>query len=118
MDDCIFCKVARKEIPASVVFENDDLLAFDDIAPQAPVHTLIIPKQHFDGLSSEVPEGLLGKLLRAVDEVARIKGIRESGYRVIVNTGAEAGQTVPHLHLHVMGGRRMLHGMVRFDDED
>ena len=117
MDECIFCKIGRGEIPAKVVYETDDLLAFDDIAPQAPVHTLIIPKAHYDGLSSSVPESLLGKLFCAVDTVAGIKGVRESGYRLIVNNGPDAKQSVQHLHLHVLGGRAMSEGMMRWPDE-
>lgn len=111
MNDCIFCKIGRGEIPAKVVWENDGLLAFDDIAPQAPVHTLVIPREHFSALDG-APEALLGRLMAAVPAVARIKGVAQSGYRTIINTGADAGQTVPHLHVHILGGCAMSEGMV------
>ena len=114
MDDCIFCKIASGEIPVKAVYENDDVIAFDDLSPQAPVHTLVIPKVHYLNLSDNVPSAVLGAVFSAVGEVARIKGVDESGYRVIVNNGRDAGQTVNHLHIHVMGGRHMSHGMVNF----
>ncbi len=116
MSECIFCMVAKGEIPSKMVFEDDELIAFDDIAPQGPVHTLIIPKQHYANMSDNVPEELLGKLFAAVSRVAQLKGIEESGYRVIVNSGADASQTVHHLHIHVIGGKPMSHGMVNFSD--
>lgn len=103
-------------MPAKVVFENDHVIAFDDIMPQAPVHTLVVPKQHFASLSDEVPEPVLGALLASVTEVAREKGVEKSGYRVIVNNGQDAAQSVGHLHLHILGGGKMSHGMVRFDE--
>lgn len=116
MDQCVFCMIVSGEIPAKVVYQDDDILAFDDITPQGPVHTLLIPKHHYDGLSDDVPEELLGKIFAAVDKVAAMKGVRESGYRVVVNNGKHASQTVKHLHVHVIGGKQMSHGMVRFDD--
>jgi len=116
VSDCIFCMVAKGEIPSKVVYEDDAVLAFDDIAPQGPIHTLIIPKQHYDHLGDDVPQELLGQLLSATAEVARIKGIDASGYRVIVNSGPDAAQTVHHLHVHVIGGKPMSHGMVSFAD--
>jgi len=112
--DCIFCRIARGELPARIVFENNDVIAFDDVSPQAPVHTLVIPKSHYVNLEDDVPTSLLGELFAAARDVARIKGVAESGYRVIVNNGPDAGQTVQHLHIHVMGGRHMSHGMVVF----
>lgn len=115
--DCIFCKIASGEIPCRKVYEDDAVLAFDDITPQAPVHVLIIPKRHFDHLSDDVPADVLARLFAAVPEVARIKCVDGPGYRVIVNTGDDANQTVRHLHVHVMGGRKMSHGMVVFGDE-
>ncbi len=89
-------------------------IAFDDISPQAPVHTLVIPRCHYANLGDGVPAETLSALMSAVPLVARAKGIDESGYRVIVNNGRDANQTVPHLHIHVMGGRAMQHGMVTF----
>ena len=117
MDDCIFCKIASGEIPSTPVYENDDVMAFDDLSPQAPVHTLVIPKAHYRNLSDDVPADVLAALFSAVAEVARIKGIAESGYRVIVNNGPDANQTVQHLHVHILGGHSMSHGMVAFAQE-
>lgn len=114
MSECIFCKLAAGELPASVVYETDEVLAFDDVQPQAPVHVLIVPKAHYEHLGSGVPDGVLAALLAAVPRVAEAKRIDESGYRVIINTGADAAQTVKHLHVHVLGGAPMAHGMVRF----
>jgi len=117
MDDCIFCKIANGEIPSKAVYENDDVIAFDDLSPQAPVHTLVIPKAHYRNLSDDVPANVLAAVFSAVGEVARIKGIDGSGYRVIVNNGPDANQTVQHLHVHILGGRPMSHGMVAFAEE-
>lgn len=109
MSDCLFCRIAEKKIPAKVVFEDDQTLAFDDIHPQAPVHTLIIPKKHVAAIQecSEQDQVLLGRLLLTCSKVAKMKGLAESGYRVVVNTGRDGGQTVFHLHFHVAGGRPM-----------
>ncbi|MDO9556221.1 MAG: histidine triad nucleotide-binding protein [Coriobacteriia bacterium] len=114
MSECIFCMVANREIPSKVVFEDEMVLAFDDIAPQGPVHTLIIPKDHYADLGDGVPTELFGRLMDTVVRVAEIKGIDTSGYRVIINSGRDASQTVNHLHVHVIGGRQMSHGMVNF----
>jgi len=116
VERCIFCMIARGELEARKVLENDDVIAFDDIAPQAPVHTLIIPKVHYQSMESNLPLGSLAALFTAAREVARIKDIADSGYRVIVNNGRDANQTVQHLHVHVMGGKHMSHGMVNFED--
>ncbi|MDI6901458.1 MAG: histidine triad nucleotide-binding protein [Anaerosomatales bacterium] len=116
MAECIFCMVASGEIPANVVYEDDMVVAFDDIAPQGPVHTLIIPRTHYAHLGDDVPDELLGRLLAVVPKVAESKGIAGSGYRVIINTGKDASQTVHHLHVHVIGGKPMSHGMVNFAD--
>ncbi|MCR4396640.1 MAG: histidine triad nucleotide-binding protein [Candidatus Saccharicenans sp.] len=109
MSDCIFCKIIRKEIPAAIVYEDDEILAFDDIRPQAPVHTLIIPKAHLPGLKEAEKEqaGLLGRILLQAGEIARLKGIDRSGFRVVVNSGPDSGQEVFHLHFHLLGGRRL-----------
>lgn len=114
MEDCIFCKVARGEIPAAFVYEDDLVVAFDDISPQAPVHTLVIPRKHYRDFGDSVPAETLAALFGAVPKVAQAKGIVETGYRVIVNNGADANQTVKHLHVHVLGGQAMSHGMVSF----
>lgn len=118
MSDCIFCMVANGDIPAKVVLDDGDILAFDDIAPQGPVHTLIIPKQHFANMGDDVPAEVMEAIFSAVPRVAAMKGVADSGYRVIVNNGRDAAQTVGHLHVHVIGGAPMAHGMVRFEDGD
>lgn len=109
MSDCIFCKIIRKEIPAAIVYEDEEVLAFDDIRPQAPVHTLIIPRKHLASLKDTGSEeaGLLGRILIRAAEIARLKGIDHSGYRVVVNTGPDSGQEVFHIHFHLLGGRRL-----------
>lgn len=114
MDECVFCKIARGEMATQVIYEDADVFAFDDLSPQAPVHALVIPRQHYESLADDVPPEMLGAVFSAVREVARIKGISQSGFRVIVNSGHDANQTVPHLHVHVMGGKLMSHGMVNF----
>jgi len=112
VDDCIFCMIANGQIESRTVYEDDVVVAFDDLTPQAPVHTLIIPKAHYVNLNDDVPPDVLVALLRAVPKVAALKGVAESGYRVIVNSGPDSAQTVQHLHVHVLGGGRMAHGMV------
>lgn len=104
MSDCIFCKIANHEIPSTVVYEDDVVIAFDDLNPQAPVHTLVVPKAHYENIIDGVPAETLAAMANAVAEVARAKGL-DQGFRVITNTGAAAGQTVMHLHWHVLGGR-------------
>ena len=109
MSDCLFCKIGSGQIPAKVVLQDDEVLAFDDINPQAPVHVLVIPKRHVVALNEAGAgdQALLGRLLEAATLVARKKGIADAGYRVVANTGRDGGQTVLHLHLHVLGGRPM-----------
>jgi histidine triad (HIT) family protein len=109
MEGCVFCRVVEGRTPARVLFADDDVIAFHDIAPGAPVHVLVIPRHHIASLATAGPDDrdILSKLLLAAAEVARRTGIAERGYRVVTNTGAEAGQSVPHLHLHVLGGRPM-----------
>lgn len=109
MSDCLFCRVVAKTIPAKVVHEDDHTLAFDDIHPQAPVHTLVIPKRHVASIQDlgEVDQTLLAKLLLSCTKVANDKGLADSGFRLVANTGRQGGQTVFHLHFHVLGGRYM-----------
>jgi histidine triad (HIT) family protein len=104
-DSCIFCRIARGEIPARKVYEDDEMIAFHDIQPVAKVHFLVVPKRHIDSLLAAVPDdaALLGRLLARVPQLAREQGL-ESGFRTVINTGAQGGQTVFHLHLHVFGG--------------
>lgn len=107
MSACLFCRIVAKEIPAAIVAESNLCLAFRDIAPQAPVHVLIIPKQHYASLN-ELPDGaVMGAMAEMAKKVAEELGIAESGYRTVVNTGSDGGQTVHHLHMHVLGGRQM-----------
>lgn len=109
MSDCLFCKMASGEIQPDVVYENDAVLAFRDINPQAPTHVLVIPRRHISTLNdlTEADAELVGKLFLAAKEVARIDGIADAGYRTVMNCNAQAGQTVFHIHLHVLGGRAM-----------
>ena len=107
--NCIFCKIAARQIAGDVVFEDDELLAFNDISPQAPVHVLIIPKRHFATVNelAEGDAGLLGRIVLRAKAIAAERGVDASGYRLVFNCNAAGGQTVYHLHLHVLGGRQM-----------
>jgi len=107
MTGCLFCKVASGEIPATVVKRADGLLAFQDINPQAPTHLLVIPTTHIASLKDATDDSLLGRMLGFARDLAREVGIAERGYRIVVNTNADGGQTVFHLHLHLLGGRAM-----------
>jgi histidine triad (HIT) family protein len=109
MSDCIFCKIANKEIPANVVYEDDKILAFHDLSPVAPQHVLIIPKVHIESMNdlSEESATVVGHIFTKVKDVAKQLGISDSGYRVVSNCGGEGGQTVGHLHFHLAGGRQM-----------
>ncbi len=109
MANCIFCKIIQKELPARIVHEDDLCLAFEDINPKAPTHTLIIPKRHIESIDTlkDSDTAELGHLFLVARDLARQKGIHRSGYRTVINTGAHAGQSVFHVHLHLMGGRAM-----------
>ncbi|OEU50505.1 MAG: histidine triad nucleotide-binding protein [Desulfobulbaceae bacterium S3730MH12] len=106
MTDCLFCKIAAGEIPAEKLYEDDEVLAFRDIAPQAPVHFLVIPKKHIVDPSdvSEEDEKLIGKLMRIGSQIAAENGVGD-GFRIIYNNGAKAGQAVFHIHMHILGGK-------------
>jgi histidine triad (HIT) family protein len=108
-DNCIFCKIAAGEIPANKVLDEPDLVAFHDLHPAAPTHVLVIPREHIANLPAAAPthEALLGRLLLAASRVAAAAGIAEGGFRVVVNAGPHAGQSVDHLHVHVLGGRSL-----------
>jgi histidine triad (HIT) family protein len=106
-DDCLFCKIVRKEIPATIVFENEHVVAFRDIAPKAPTHVLVVTREHLESLNDAESAPMLGELLLAAATIARAEGISESGYRSVINSGPDAGQSVAHVHLHVLGGRKM-----------
>ena len=106
-DACLFCRIARKEIPATLVAETAECVAFRDINPQAPVHILVIPREHLPSASAVTDPMIVGKMTQLAAELARREGIAEPGYRLVMNTNADAGQTVFHLHMHLLGGRRM-----------
>lgn len=109
MDDCIFCKIAAGDVSASIVKQDDLVVAFEDINPQAPTHIQIIPRKHISSVlemdSAQVE--ILARMVETANEIARERGLDERGFRLVFNCGPEAGQTVPHLHLHLLGGRAM-----------
>lgn len=109
MDECIFCKIINKEIPSKIVYEDKDILAFKDINPQAPTHILLIPREHFASLNAipKKKKEILSSLLLKARQIAEEKGIAQSGYRIVLNTERDSGQEVFHIHLHLLGGRRM-----------
>ena len=108
MTDCLFCRIVNKEIPSRLVYEDEKVLAFEDIKPQAPAHILIIPKKHLASLkeADENDQNLLGYLLLTARKIAQDKGLAESGFRLVINSGPDSGQEVNHLHVHLLGGRR------------
>lgn len=105
-ENCIFCKIAKGEIPTNKVYEDENVIAFEDMEPLMPTHTLIIPKDHYSDISDNVPEETLGKLFATVKKIADMKGLT-NGYRLLINTGEDASQSVKHLHVHVLGGGLM-----------
>ena len=109
MKDCLFCKIAKKEIPSDIVYEDRDFIAFRDINPIAPIHLLIVPKKHISSVNALKPEDkeLVGKLFLVAKEIAKEQGISEKGYRLIFNVGKEGGQAIEHLHLHLLGGKTL-----------
>lgn len=109
MSDCIFCKIVHREIPSEFVYEDDEVIAFKDIQPLAPIHLLIIPKHHLRNLNDVTPEHekLMGHLFSVIRQLAEKLGIAESGYRVVTNTGTDGGQVVGHLHFHLLGGQAL-----------
>lgn len=106
MQDCIFCKIANHEIPTEPVFENDRVIAFNDLNPQAPVHILVIPKKHISSLKEVDDFEIMNDLFSAIDMIVKQKNIKD--FRTVINTGSEAGQTVFHLHIHILAGRPLL----------
>ena len=107
--NCIFCKIAAGEMEASIVHQDDRIVAFEDTNPQAPHHVLLIPREHMDSLNdvAKGDEGLIGHLIRIAAQIADQRGFGESGYRTVINTGPEAGQSVEHVHVHLLGGRSL-----------
>jgi histidine triad (HIT) family protein len=106
-DDCLFCRIVRGEIPAKIIAQNETCIAFRDVGPQAPVHVLVIPREHVRSLNELSSTALLAEMMELVRVVVRDEGIADSGYRVVFNTNSDGGQTVFHLHAHVLGGRHM-----------
>lgn len=109
MEDCLFCKIIKGEIPANKVYENDEVLAFYDIEPEAPIHILVIPKKHITSLAhiEKEDEALIGRIYGVINEIAEEKGFKQDGYRVRVNCGKNGGQTVMHLHFHILAGKAL-----------
>ncbi len=108
MEDCLFCKIIKGEIPSTKVYEDEDILAFNDINPAAPIHILVIPKKHIESLANmqKEDEAVVGKIYGVINKIAEEKGFKDNGYRVIVNCGKDAGQEVMHLHFHVLAGAK------------
>jgi len=113
-ENCIFCKIGAGEIPVQAIYEDDLCIAFPDMEPLMPVHTLIIPREHYSDIADDVPEELLGHLFKVVQKVSDIQGIHEGGFRLLINTGDDASQSVRHFHIHMLGG----HKMPRPNDQD
>jgi histidine triad (HIT) family protein len=109
IDTCVFCKLAKGQLRADIIYEDEAVLAFKDIHPQAPVHVLVIPREHITALweVDETHTQVLGRLLLAANDIADRMGVQQTGYRIVINTGPEAGQTVDHVHVHVLGGRKL-----------
>lgn len=108
MEDCLFCKIVARKIPAEVVFESEDVLGFKDVRPQAPTHDIFVPKRHVsDVRAADGGKPVMDPLVAAANRVARERGVSETGYRLVVNCGADAGQSVDHLHLHLLAGRHL-----------
>jgi len=108
-EDCLFCKIIAGDIPSNKVYSDDDVYAFHDINPAAPTHILVIPKKHLSAVNaaSDADETLIGRLVLAANRIAEQEGLTEEGFRYVINTGEKGGQTVHHLHLHILGGRQM-----------
>lgn len=105
-NDCLFCRIVKKEIPATIVAENAHCVAFRDINPQAPTHVLVIPRQHVASMNEAKDATMIGQMHMLATQIARSEGLVDRGYRTVINTNADAGQTVFHIHLHLLGGRR------------
>lgn len=109
MEDCIFCKIIKREIPSSIVYEDDEIIAFKDIQPAAPIHILVIPKKHIPSLVQlqKEDEAVIGRIYTVINKIAEEQGVKEKGYRVIVNCGKDGGQEVGHLHFHLLAGKQL-----------
>lgn len=109
-EDCLFCEIVQGNVPSSKIYEDDYVYAFEDINPMMPVHVLIVPKNHYKNIADGISDAEMSHLMHAVGKIANIKGIKDSGFRVIINTNDDACQTVPHVHVHVLGGSQMNDG--------
>jgi len=111
--DCIFCQIAAGKVPSDIIYQDEEVIAFRDINPQAPVHLLIIPKRHIVSLANlpETESPLIGHMVNTANLLAKREGVSESGYRLVINCGKEGGQLVPHLHMHLLGGRGLAGGL-------
>lgn len=109
MEDCIFCKIIRREIPSNIVYEDEEIIAFKDIQPAAPIHILVIPKKHISSLVElkKEDEILIGRIYTVINKIAEEQGVLDKGYRVIVNCGKDGGQEVEHLHFHLLAGKKL-----------
>ena len=109
MKDCIFCKIIRREIPANILYEDEEIIAFRDIQPAAPIHILVIPKKHIPSLVQlqKEDEILIGRIYTIINQIAQEQGVSQKGYRVIVNCGSDGGQEVGHLHFHLLAGKKL-----------
>ena len=105
--DCVFCKIVNREIPSTIRYEDSEIIAFNDLAPHAPVHILIIPKKHYDSIAKLDDYDLPGKMMKVAQKLAKELGLEENGFRLVINTGDDAGQTVHHLHMHLLGGKQL-----------
>lgn len=117
--ECIFCKIANKEIPAEIVYEDETVIAFPDVHPIVPVHILVIPKKHLESVAdltdTSENEKIMGRLVIAAKKIAQEKNIQEKGYKLLIRTGKHGGQEIPHIHLHLLGGTRMSEGIKPID---
>jgi histidine triad (HIT) family protein len=111
--DCIFCQIVAGKIPSDIIYQDKELVAFRDIHPVAPTHVLIVPKKHIPDLVhlSEADLPVIARMVKAANQLAKQEGISQSGYRLVINCGTDAGQVVPHLHMHLLGGRRLVDGL-------
>ena len=111
--DCIFCQIVAGKIPSDIIYQDKELVAFRDIHPVAPTHVLIVPKKHIPDLVhlSEADLPVIARMVKAANQLAKQEGISQSGYRLVINCGTDAGQVVPHLHMHLLGGRRLMDGL-------
>lgn len=109
MNDCLFCKIIKKQIPSNTLYEDEEIIAFEDINPAAPIHTLVIPKKHIEKITdlNVEDEAVVGKIYSVINKIAKQQGIYEKGFRVIVNCGEDGGQEVKHLHFHLLGGKKL-----------